>query len=200
MFGTRKIAVKQPTPYATAADFCRIFTKDMSRLYLLSLLLTGDQAKAEKCFVRGLDASAKGNPVFKEWAESWARRTIIQNAIQMIRPHPSGGEKHDITSIHRDGYSMTEPADIGAAMELPAFERFTFVMSMLEGYSDQECSLLLGCTRGDVSRARENALQQLGRSAQLRQVPKIVSNANAQRESTASSVQLDVLSQLAAPA
>jgi hypothetical protein len=28
----------------------------------------------------------EGHHVFKEWAESWARRAVIQNAIRMIRP------------------------------------------------------------------------------------------------------------------
>ena len=87
MLGARQIAKQKSTPYARAADFCRIFREDMNSLYLLSFLLTADQL-AEKCFVRGLEDSAKGNPVFKEWAQSWARRTMIQNAIQMIRPRP----------------------------------------------------------------------------------------------------------------
>jgi hypothetical protein len=72
MFGARKITDQEPTPYATRADFCRIFEKDMNHLYLLSFLLTGDHALAQGCFVRGLEDSAKGNPVFKECAQSWA--------------------------------------------------------------------------------------------------------------------------------
>ena len=49
----------------------------MNRLYLLAFLLTADHTTAEKCFVWGLEDSKKGNLVFKEWAQSWARRTII---------------------------------------------------------------------------------------------------------------------------
>src|SRR5215467_7657336 len=66
--------------YATAADFQQIFTEDVNSLYLLSLLLSGNQEKAEECFVAGIGEAAKGNYVFKEWAHSWARRTIIQSA------------------------------------------------------------------------------------------------------------------------
>ena len=47
--------------YATAADFEQIFTEDMSGLYLLSFLLTGDRNKAEECFVGGIGESTKGN-------------------------------------------------------------------------------------------------------------------------------------------
>ena len=72
--------------YATVADFKRIFTEDVNRLYLLSLLLTGDTENAEKCFVEGIGESTKGNLVFKEWARSWARRTIVQSAIRLTSP------------------------------------------------------------------------------------------------------------------
>jgi hypothetical protein len=73
-------------PYATVAGFKRIFTEDVNSLYLLSLLLTGDPDKAEKCFVEGIGESTKGNHVFKEWARYWARRSIIQSAIRLISP------------------------------------------------------------------------------------------------------------------
>jgi hypothetical protein len=72
--------------YATLADFKRIFSEDVNSLYLLSLLLTGTPDQAEECFVEGIGESTKGNYVFKEWARSWARRTIIQSAIRLIAP------------------------------------------------------------------------------------------------------------------
>jgi len=37
---------------------------------------------------------------------------------------------------------------------LADFERFVFVMSVLEGYSDQDCSVLLGCSEQDVRETR----------------------------------------------
>src|SRR4029077_19742039 len=77
--------------YASTADFERIFTEDMSGLYLLSLLLTGDRDRAEECFVAGVGESVKGNRVFKEWARSWARRTIIQSAIRLSVPRQRSG-------------------------------------------------------------------------------------------------------------
>src|SRR5215472_9439167 len=72
--------------YATCADFCQIFAEDMKNLYLLALVLTADAEKAEQCFVSGLDDCTAGNPVFKEWARSWARRVVIKRAIRMIAP------------------------------------------------------------------------------------------------------------------
>src|SRR5580693_490008 len=80
--------IARPTPYASSADFCRIFDEDMNDLYVLSFLLTADREKAEQCFVSGLEDAVEGNPVFKEWARSWARRVIIQNAVRAITPRP----------------------------------------------------------------------------------------------------------------
>lgn len=154
-----KVASQPSTVYATAADFCRIFTKDMHHLYLLSLLLTADPSAAETCFVQGLETSGKNNPVFKEWAESWARRTIIHNAIQMIRPSREAKASVSSGCLVQD---VRLPPDLAAVVSLPDFERFVFVITVLEGYSEQECSLLLSCGRADVNTARIRALQEIG--------------------------------------
>ena len=74
--------------YATTDDFRRIFDENMNSLFLLAFLLTADHGRAEQCFVSGLDDAVVGNPVFKEWARSWARRAIIQKAVRLINPRP----------------------------------------------------------------------------------------------------------------
>jgi DNA-directed RNA polymerase specialized sigma24 family protein len=151
--------------YATAADFERIFTQEMNALYLLSFLLTGDREKAEECFVSGIGESTKANRVFKEWTLSWARRTIIQSAIRLIGPL----ERPDLAMRSRsavgtiDRLPLVSQAEVSAILELSPLERFVFVMSVLERYSDNECSILLGCARKDVIDARARALQHLGR-------------------------------------
>jgi DNA-directed RNA polymerase specialized sigma24 family protein len=165
MFGARKLKSEQPSLYATRADFCRIFESKMNSLYPLAFLLTADQTLAEQCFVGGLHISQEGNHVFREWAESWARRAIILNAIRMVRPH----HIPDRSQLGQDRSSwpeMMKRAEMAQVMDLPPFERFVFVMSVLEGYSDQECSLQLGCVRGEVVAARSRALQQMGQSAE----------------------------------
>lgn len=166
MLEARKVETGQPSPYASRADFCRIFESQMKPLYLLASLLTVDETLAEQCFVGGLHISQEGNHVFREWAESWARRAIILNAIRMLRPRQTAGQTQPAKD--RSGWpEMTRRAELAQIMELPTFERFVFVMSVLEGYSDQECSLHLGCVRADVVAARGRALQQIGQSAQI---------------------------------
>ena len=169
MLGKTKISKPEITMYATRRDFCRIFKENMDGLYLLAFLLTADHAMAEKCFVRGLRGSAKSNAVFKEWAESWARRTIIRKAIQMVKPRQSGNQDISGEPIRFAGRSAGELPEVRAIAGVSAFERFVFVMSVLERYSDRDTALLLNCSRADVIAARTQAVQQIGASAELRQ-------------------------------
>jgi hypothetical protein len=192
-----RTATHKPTPYATSADFCRIFREDMNRLYLLSLLLTGDQVKAESCFVLGLEDVGKGNPVFREWAQSWARRTIIQKAIEMIQPRPTDGSTSEAAEA---GHAPAELSEMVAVVELPVFERFAFVMSVLERISDQECSLLLDCSRSEVSTARRRAFQRIGRSAELQRTSSAGPLKQLPRNGSGSSLHLEPVSPLAATA
>jgi hypothetical protein len=161
MPGARPIVDQESTRYATSTNFCRIFEEDMNGLYLLSFLLTAHPEKAELCFVSGLEDSVDASPVFKQWARSWARRAIIQNAVRLIRPRPgegNGGPRSSFADHER----------LAAVLELAPLERFVYVMSVLEGYSDQDCSVLLSCSRRDVVAARTRAFEQIGSVAGLR--------------------------------
>jgi hypothetical protein len=60
-----------------------------------------------------------------------------------------------------DKLPLVSRAEVSAILELKPLERFVFVMSALEHYSDHECSILLGCARKDVINARARALQHL---------------------------------------
>ena len=154
--------------YATCTEFCMVFRDDMDNMHLLSFLLTADLTKAEECFVSGLEDCVKGGYVFRDWARSWARRAIIQNAVRMLAPRPNDSsvpaEPDEAVTC---GFGRTPEADgaIASILRLEDFERFVFVMSVLERYSDQDCSILLGCSRQDVREARMRALQHVVESA-----------------------------------
>jgi hypothetical protein len=155
--------ITRPTPYASSDDFRRVFDQDMNGLYLLSFLRTADHEKAEKCFVSGLEDAIEGNPVFKEWARSWARRVIIVNAVRAINPRPMEEDGRSISaSVSSNGKPpLVEQVEIAAVLALEPFERFVYVMTVLERYPDQDCSVLLGCARRDVLATRIRALQQI---------------------------------------
>ena len=146
--------------YASSGDFHRIVKEENDPLYRLSLLLTADHEKAQQCLVSGLQDSVKGSPVFKEWAHSWARRAIIQRAVRAINPRPV--KVHAPSSFDSGGTALAaEQAETAAVLQLEPFERFVFVMSVLERYSDLDCSLLLGCARREVIGARIRMSQQI---------------------------------------
>jgi DNA-directed RNA polymerase specialized sigma24 family protein len=163
----RQILGKHRIAYATGSDFCRIFAEDMKNLYLLSLLLTADEEKAEQCFVSGFGDCSGENRVFKEWARSWARRAIIQNAIRLFAPaaaDSNGSQNTDLARAQDAASAQAQPAlraELCAVLALQPLERFAFVVSVLEHYSDQQCALLLGCTRKDLVAARSRAMQQI---------------------------------------
>jgi hypothetical protein len=162
---TQKHKNARSDEYATRSDFCRIYLEQVNSLYLLSLLLTADPQKAEKCFVLGFDDSIGNNSVFKARAHLWARRCIILHAIRLLSPRPSDENESNVAGLSQ--LIGEVPAEVRSypnfarIVVLNAFERFVFIMSVLEKYSDQECSLLLGCFRRDVINARTAAIQRL---------------------------------------
>jgi hypothetical protein len=144
--------------YATVTDFCKIFTEEMHSLYLLSFLLTADKDKAEQCFIGGLGECVEGIGTFMEWSRLWARRAIIKQAILMMRPAPE--ETDHWSPISTQGPTAALNSSLFAAiLSLCAFERFVFVLSILEGHSDVDCLSLLKCSRREVMIARELALR-----------------------------------------
>ncbi|WP_049761853.1 hypothetical protein [Candidatus Korobacter versatilis] len=139
----------------------------MDRLYLLALLLTGDHAVAESCFVTGLQDARGGNRVFKDWADTWARRTVILNAIRAVRP-ASHKSDHNVSNAVVAEFATGAPL-LRALLEMPTFDRFIYVVCVLEGYSDHQCALLIGSTRKAVTEARMRAIETLGDPAFVQQ-------------------------------
>ncbi len=155
-----RVSVNGVNAYATSADFCRIFSEEMKSLYLLGFLLTADAEKAEQCFVAGIGDSVEGNPVFREWARSWARRTIILHAIRIMKP-----AQESVTVAGTQPMRLNIEPRLRAILKLDTLERFVFVMSGLEGYSYQDCSTLLGCSLQTVVNARARAVEHLANAA-----------------------------------
>jgi DNA-directed RNA polymerase specialized sigma24 family protein len=158
----------QGTRYASHEDFHTIFNENLKELYQLSFLLTHDPTKADRCLVSGLEDCVSGNHVFREWARSWAKRTIVQNAIRELKPRPgrcnsplSGAIFSEMDQHSRGPGGHFE---IDAVLGLADFDRFVFVMSVLEHHSEHDCALLLGCSARDIREGRNRALKELADS------------------------------------
>jgi DNA-directed RNA polymerase specialized sigma24 family protein len=162
---------EQANRYASREDFQTIFSEHLTELYQLSFLLTRDPARAERCFVSGIEDCVTENRVFREWARSWAKRTIVQNAIRELKPGPSHSNSLLSDTILPDiDQLLNGPGGhfaIDAVLGLEDFERFVFVMSVLERYSEHDCGLLLGCSAREVREARGRALEELMDSSHM---------------------------------
>jgi hypothetical protein len=162
---------EQANRYASRDDFHTTFNEHLTELYQLSFLLTWDPARAERCLVSGIEDCVTENRVFREWARSWAKRTIVQNAIRELKPRPSHSNSRLSGVIFpKIGQLWSGPGGhfaMDAVLGLEDFERFVFVMSVLEHYSEHECSLLLGCSAREVREARGRALEDLMDSSHM---------------------------------
>jgi hypothetical protein len=89
---------------------------------------------------------------------------IIVNAVRAINPRPrEASGRSSSASISSQGKAPSvEQVEIATVLALEPFERFVYVITVLERYSEQECSVLLGCARQDVVAARTRAFEQIG--------------------------------------
>jgi DNA-directed RNA polymerase specialized sigma24 family protein len=155
--------------YATRADFLKIFDEDMNGLYQLSLLLAGDHQKAERCVVSGIEDCAKENRVFREWARAWAKRVIAENAIRELNPRRKDSSSSSIPTVFSRNRQSSSPSghfNVDSVLGLADFERFVFVLCVLEHYREHECALLLGCSASEVRDARTRAIAELASTCQ----------------------------------
>lgn len=156
--------VTQSTPaetvYSLQNNVCQTFRQDMKGLYLLCLLLTGSEHCAEQCFVSSLGDCMNLRAAFADWNISRIRHVVIQNAIRMMSLVMKNNKDATSPSGQSSVISSTNPA-LHGVLRLETFERFVFVMSMLEGYSDHECAQLLRASAREVAVAKEMAFRHL---------------------------------------
>jgi DNA-directed RNA polymerase specialized sigma24 family protein len=146
--------------YAQHDDFCDVFEKDTKSLYLLAFLLTANHKESKQCFATTFEEAFKEPAVFKDWVRSWVRRRLIENALEIVSP-ASGRSRQKRNLWGAEQRETGKECEIDTVTKLAPFERFVFVMSTLERYSNWECSLLLGCSMNKVAQARVRALRRL---------------------------------------
>jgi len=156
--------------YATPEDFRKILDEDLNRLYQLSFLLTADHQRAERCFLASIERCANENRVFREWARPWTKRVVVENAIRELKPrrsHSNWSSLPSVLSHNQHSSSPTRHFDVDAVLGLADFERFVFVLCVLERYREHECALLLGCSVSEVRDTRTRAMEELASSGEV---------------------------------
>src|SRR5437763_121329 len=145
--------------YTPPQDFCVIFKDDMDSLYSLALVLTGNHETAQQCFLAALDDCCTGSDVFPDWARSWSRRAVIKNAIRLLGPALAQMNGAPETTLKAAADEMD--ASARPYLELQTFDRFVFVISVLERYTHRECAALLGSSPREVEQAQVRGLQRI---------------------------------------
>ena len=153
----QKCAKDFRSDYATHADFCEALTQDTNSLYLLAFLLTTNHEDAEHCFAETVEEVFKPATVFRDWASTWIRRTLIIQAIMIVFDPNRHKQNADRWYSGQGESGLT----IDAITSLADLDRFVFVMLFLAHFSVHECSLFLGCSSGAVIESRERALSSL---------------------------------------
>jgi hypothetical protein len=82
------------------------------------------------------------------------------HAARIITPAPQRADDFP-SAVFKGSAASGKTNHSDAIVLLNAFERFVYMMSVLERQSDDDCAALLGCSRRDVIIARELALERL---------------------------------------
>ena len=154
--------------YASKEEFASVFESERVGLQRLALLLTANSEAAKRCLIRAFRGCIASSSVSKEWIFSWTRRMVIRNAISLVMG--PGGQSFVNTNDDADnGLSTFSPdgslgaiAEAESILRLPEFDRFVFVICVLERYSMHDCALLLGRSPRDINEARQRVGNQVG--------------------------------------
>lgn len=164
---SNQFKLTEEDPYATTNDFQRLFAREMTDLFRLSLHLTADAEKAETCLILAMRECFANCAVAKQWALIWARRTVIRNAIRLVLgtnnaiPIDIYGEAGPDFHLQPSEYRIEELRDSLAILQLADFDRLVFVICVLERYSILDCALLLKKSPKEVNDARVRAINQI---------------------------------------
>jgi hypothetical protein len=165
--------VSERCEYARKDEFVSVFDCERAGLQRLALLLTANSEAAKRCLIRAFRQCIASSSVSKEWILSWTRRMVIRNAISLVM----GSGDHSSLNMNDDadsGLIAISPDDSPGAFaesesvfDLPEFERFVFVICVLERYSIHDCALLLARSPREVNEARHRVGNQVGQSDEL---------------------------------
>jgi DNA-directed RNA polymerase specialized sigma24 family protein len=137
------------------------FDRERVGLHSLAQLLTGNSEIARRCLALAFRECIMSDSVSKGWVLSWARRTVIRNAIRLL----TRGQSLSSTCAESDNgspaFALEAPCVADGSewiLGLPECDRLVYVICVLERYSTQDCALLLGKSVREIYRT----LRQIG--------------------------------------
>lgn len=146
---------------------------DVANLYWLAFLLTGQREASIDIAVEALE-SPDGNAFFSAWILAWARKVVIAKALAMIRQELAASANrlqaqrtrcriaaHRHWALEADATKVQIEA---ALLAIDAFPRCALLLSVFEGLSIDDATVLLDGDRDLVRKAQAWAIQELTRN------------------------------------
>ncbi len=141
-----------------------------ANLYWLAFLLTGDREASVDAAVETLDSS-DGNAFFSAWMLAWSRKVVIAKALAAIRQELAASALR-LASMRGRNYpapprdwSLSPGASKmqleSALLAIDTLPRCVLLLSLFEGLSLDDATVLLDVDRDLVGKAQAVALQQL---------------------------------------
>ena len=139
-------------------------------LYWLAFLLTGQREASVDATAEALE-SAETNAFFSAWMLAWARKVVIAKALSVIRQELAASALRIAAARGRNPSPTPRnwsPADGATKAELErallaidAFPRCVLLLSLFEGLSIDDATVLLDVDRELIRKAQAFALQEL---------------------------------------
>ena len=82
---------------------------------------------------------------------------MIESAIRLVRPS-ANDVAEEVRVVNDDVIEKSGPA-AAYVSKLKSFDRFAFVLSVLDRYSIRDCAILLKCRPWEIQRARQRAME-----------------------------------------
>lgn len=149
----------------------RIFTEQMSELYWLAYLLTGDRERSVQAFTGALNSDERP-PAFQRFLRAWAKKLVIVSALGTIRrqlaeslARSRPASRSEITGLARVG--SVDPARLNkreleeVLLAMDVFQRCAVILTVLEGLPVKEVAGLLGATEENVKAAQARGVTEL---------------------------------------
>lgn len=142
-------------------------------LYWLAFLLTGHREASVDAAVEALD-SAESNTFFSAWMMAWARKVVISKALAAIRQELAESAVR-LASLRGRNYpapprnwalapGATKVQLERALLAIDTLPRCVLLLSLFEGLSLDDATVLLDVDRDLVRKAQALALQELTRN------------------------------------
>jgi hypothetical protein len=150
------------SPNEATTCVAQMWIDKMAELYLLAFMLTANKETAEQCMLDAMDEYLNSSaPSLIDWMRNKGRQAVIERAVQRVNPRVKASYGWTIPTGTRSP-SAPGHQPFAVITALGTFERFVYVLTVLEGYDEEECAGVLECRRADVVAARKLSHQLVG--------------------------------------